>query len=134
MRAVALQRKRAASLKEAQALTRRALAAMKDKPEGMDALVRKILEAKPDSLALYLDTLGFVLHRQGRDDHAAQVLRQALKEAPEEDRELLAEIWYHLGLVFSSDAKLRDKCLKKAVEYAPLSKPAREAAELLKDR
>jgi Tfp pilus assembly protein PilF len=100
--------------------------------EEAEALARKALEAEPRHEALYLDTLGFVLHRLGKDAEALKTLHKALKKAPPGDKEMLAEIHYHLGLSSGSDPKARGAALKKAVELAPEGISGKRASALLK--
>lgn len=96
-----------------------------------ESLVRGALEAAPERAPTYLDTLGFILHRQGRDAEAVKVLKEAIEKAPADDVEQLAEIYYHLGLA-SRDPKEREAALRKAAELAPESSSGREAETLLK--
>lgn len=130
-RALAIERGKIEKLEEAKKIARSLLATRGMKPEKADSVVERIIAGVPDNTALCLDTLGLVLHRMGRDEEAMRVLREALEKAPADDRELLAEIHYHLGLASAADPKAREKSLKKAVELAPRSIPGRQAAALL---
>ena len=57
-----------------------------------EAMIRQALRADPKSPA-YLDSLGWVMYKQGRFSDAAKMLEQATRLAPELD----AVLWDHLG-------------------------------------
>lgn len=114
-------------LDEAELLARRALTKLSE----VKSLARRALAGDPEKIALYLDTLGFVLHRLGKNDEARAALERALASATEDDGELAAEIYYHLGLSCEEGAE-REAALRKSVELAPESTQGRRAAALLK--
>ncbi len=58
-----------------------------------EKMIRRALEARPDDGAI-VDSLGWVLFRQGRHEEAEATLRRAVELAPKE-----AEIRFHLGEV-----------------------------------
>jgi len=95
-----------------------------------EQLTRKALESAGANRALYMDTLGYVLHRLGKDNEAVMTLREALENIGG-DVELEAEISYHLGLACGNDPEERTLFLKKAVELSPESPSGRRAAALL---
>jgi Flp pilus assembly protein TadD len=107
-------------------------ATLRVKLDDAERLVRSALDSGGTNEALYLDTLGFVFHRQGRDKEARAVLQRALEKASSLDRELLADIHYHLALASASYPEACSASLRKAVELAPGSLSGREAAALLK--
>jgi len=96
-----------------------------------EQLIRSALNSDAADEALYLDTLGFVLHRRGRDREAREALESALGKAGEADTELLADIHYHLALASEPGSKMREAALRRAAELAPQSLSGREAATLL---
>ncbi len=96
-----------------------------------EQLVRSALASDTANEALYLDTLGFVLHRQGRDKEARATLRKALEKTGSADGELLSDIYYHLALASASQPKALSTLLRKATESAPDSLSGKEAAALL---
>ena len=57
-----------------------------------EALIRTALKAKPESPP-YLDSLGWVLYKQGKFEDAAKALEDAAKAEPESD----PLMWDHLG-------------------------------------
>ncbi len=59
--------------------------------EEAEAMIRRALEARPDDGAI-IDSLGWVLFRQGAFERAVEVLREAAARQPEE-----AEIRFHLA-------------------------------------
>jgi tetratricopeptide (TPR) repeat protein len=106
-------------------------ATLRVKLDEAERLVRSTLASDRADDALYLDTLGFVLHQEGRDREAREALESALGKAGEADTELLADIRYHLALTSAPGAKAREADLRKAAELAPQSLSGREAAALL---
>ena len=107
-------------------------ATLRVKLKDAESLVRSALASNGANEALYLDTLGFVLHRQGRDGEANKVFRKALEKADPQDRDLLADIYYHMALASVTELKSQETFLRKAVELAPGSLSGREAAALLR--
>ncbi len=99
--------------------------------EEAEELARKALTAGARNTALYLDTLGFVLHRLGCNMEATRTLREAAAKAPPGDEELLAEIHYHLGLSSVSDPGTRREALGRAVQLDPEGQWGRRALALL---
>jgi tetratricopeptide (TPR) repeat protein len=57
-----------------------------------EQMIRKALQFDPESAA-YLDSLGWVLYKQGRFEDAVRALEQATERSPELD----AVLWEHLG-------------------------------------
>jgi len=57
-----------------------------------ETMIRQALQANPTSAA-YLDSLGWVMYKQGRFDDAVKMLEEATRLAPELD----AVLWDHLG-------------------------------------
>jgi tetratricopeptide (TPR) repeat protein len=108
-------------------------ATMRVRLKEAERLVKNALSADPSQEALYLDTLGYVLHRQGMDRKAREALRQALGKADSEDKELLADLYYHLALASATERRTYESSLRKAVELAPGSLSGRAAAALLEN-
>ncbi|MCX5683507.1 MAG: hypothetical protein NT049_07475 [Planctomycetota bacterium] len=76
-----------------------------------EQLVREALKASPESAA-YLDSLGWVLYKEGKFDEAVRTLLDATKAAPELD----AVLWDHLGDAYWRLSRQEDA--KKAWEAA----------------
>ncbi len=62
-------------------------------------LLERALAADPEHQYRYLDSLGWARYRRGETDAALAILREALEQTPEEETYLLAETYYHLGVI-----------------------------------
>jgi tetratricopeptide (TPR) repeat protein len=94
-----------------------------------EAMVRRALEADPKRPA-YLDSLGWVLYKQGRFQDAVGMLEEATRLAPELD----AVLWDHLGdsywrLERGGDA---EQAWKTAVEILQKKRDRKEEADRLR--
>lgn len=110
--------------------------------------IRTALEREPGNGA-YLDTLGWILFKQGRTAEALAELEKAVKALPEEDATVLDHVadalaklgreaealpkWKRSFVLDPKNEKVRGKLTDRKVDLAPLE---REAAELqqTKDR
>jgi tetratricopeptide (TPR) repeat protein len=64
-----------------------------------ERLAEEALELDPSLSGYGYDTLGWVLHRQGRPEAALEALREAKRRIPPDDVSMKAENDYHLGVV-----------------------------------
>lgn len=87
---------RGIALPEALGLARRAVALAQKKADSDDTIA-----AYQDTLAEYQDTLAWVLYQQGKYPEAEQNELQAANDLPR-----LAEIRYHLGLIYVAEGKI----------------------------
>jgi tetratricopeptide (TPR) repeat protein len=76
-----------------------------------EQLIREALKSSPESPA-YLDSLGWVLYKEGKFDEAVRMLQDATKAAPDLD----AVLWDHLGDAYWRLSRQDDA--KKAWEAA----------------
>lgn len=96
-------------------------------------LLGKAIAADPDHRYLYLDSLGWAYYLDDRAAEAISVLKSALEETSPEDKYLLGEANYHLGVIYRSQGK-REKAadhLKKCLELNPSPKRELEISSLL---
>ncbi len=94
-------------------------------------LLGKAVAADPDHRYLYLDSLGWAYYLDDRAAEAISVLKSALKETPPEDKYLLGEANYHLGVIYRAQGK-REKAtthLKKCLELNPSAERELEIGE-----
>jgi len=87
-----------------------------------EAMIRRALEARPDDGAI-LDSLGWVLYRQGAFEQAVEILRAAVAQQPDEP-----EIRFHLAQTLSALGERDAAAVEyhRAVELA--ADPAKKAA------
>lgn len=80
-----------------------------------ESLVRCALSIEPEN-PYYLDSLGWILYRQGRHAEALTLLRRALAETPEEP-----EVMKHLGIVLYETGSIEESrtLLRRASEAMP---------------
>lgn len=76
--------------------------------------IRRALETRPEDGSI-IDSLGWVLFRQGEFEQAVEVLRTAVEKAPEE-----AEIWFHFAeaLAAAGDRAGATAAYARAIELA----------------
>ena len=110
------------------------LAVLGEGLEEAEKMIRRVLAKSRANRALYLDTLGLVLHKQGRNEEARQVLGEAAKRCSKGDEKLLAEIYYHLGISSAPGSDSRRQALLRAIEFDPDGQWGRRAAALLEGR
>jgi len=71
-----------------------------EKPSEAIHLLERAIQADQENRYRYLDSLGWAIYRDGRSDEALDILKQALAETPPEEKYLLGETHYHLGLIY----------------------------------
>jgi len=76
-----------------------------EKPEEAIQLLERAIQADQENRYRYLDSLGWAFYRDGRTDEALDILKQALAETPPEEKYLLGETHYHLGLIYRDEGK-----------------------------
>ncbi len=91
-------------------------------------MVTKAMELQPKN-GLVLDTLGYILYRQGKLDEAAARLKEALHVLPRQ-----ASILYHLGLIAHAQGRTDEAmtAIQRALLLNPDFDDAHEARLLLK--
>lgn len=92
-----------------------------------EAMIRRALEISPGNAA-YLDSMGWVLFKQGKFDEAIDFLKQATSHESGED----AVIWDHLGDAYRKSDKLSEarKAWEKAVELYKKDSREKERAKV----
>jgi Tfp pilus assembly protein PilF len=91
-------------------------------------MVKKAMELQPKN-GLVLDTLGYILYRQGKLDDAEGRLKEALHVLPRH-----ASILYHLGLIAHAQGRTDEAmtAIQRALLLNPDFDDAHEARLLLK--
>lgn len=97
-------------------------------------LLERAIAADPDRRWLYLDSLGWARHQEGKTDQAIAILSEALAATPDEEDSLLAETRYHLGVISKErgDTAAAADHLREALKRSPGAQREREIRELLR--
>jgi len=84
-------------------------------------LLDRAIQADQKNHYRYLDSLGWAIYRDGRADEALDTLKKALSETPPEEKYLLGETHYHLGLIYRGEGeiKLAEEHFRKSLEIYP---------------
>ena len=95
-------------------------------------LLERAIEADPENRYRYLDSLGWAMYRDGRTEESIETLKRALAETPPEEKYLLGETHYHLGLIYHGEAKsdLAEEHFRKSLDIYPSSERKKEIEDL----
>lgn len=101
-------------------------------PEAI-SLLEKAIQVDQIKRYQYLDSLGWAIYMTGDSKQAIATLKTALEETPPEEKYLLAEAHYHLGLIYHArgDRDLGKEHLRKSLEIHPYPERESEIAELM---
>jgi tetratricopeptide (TPR) repeat protein len=68
-------------------------------------LLERAIRADQENSYRYLDSLGWAMYIEGKADEAMDTLKKALSETPPEEKYLLGETHYHLGLIYRGEGE-----------------------------
>jgi len=99
-------------------------------------LIKRAMAADRENRFLYLDSLGWALYLDGKNEEAETILLEAISETPEENSRLLAEAHYHLGHVLLARGANDDaeQNFNRSLELIPSPTRMREVQELTRPR
>jgi tetratricopeptide (TPR) repeat protein len=136
-------------LTEAEDLYRQALNRDPDQPEALNnlawvhilrgenlteaiTLLEHAIRADQENRYRYLDSLGWAMQIDGRTEEALEILKTALAETPPEEKYLLGETHYHLGLIYHGEAKsdLAEEHFRKSLDIYPSLEREKEIENL----
>lgn len=106
----------------------------KERIQEAASLLERALAADPEHRWLYLDSLGWARHLEGKDEAAIEALAEAIALTPDGEDGLLAEAHYHLGLIRQERGENADAAehLRAALERSPDAAREAEIRELLR--
>ena len=103
-----------------------------DNPTEAIILLERAIQADQENHYRYLDSLGWALYRDGRTEEAIETLKTALAETPPEEKYLLGEAHYHLGLIYHElgDTELAEDHFRKSLAISPSPEREKEIEDL----
>lgn len=95
-------------------------------------LLERAIQTDPENHYRYLDSLGWAMQIDGRAEEAIETMKRALAETPADEKYLLGETHYHLGLIYHGEGNrdLAQDHFRKSLENYPSSEREKEIAEM----